>query len=47
MSRAEKEGRVDAVIDVLGLRKSRGTIIGGFLRRGISGGERKRVSIGE
>jgi hypothetical protein len=46
-SREEKEGRVEAVIDVLGVRKSKGTIIGGFLRRGISGGERKRVSIGE
>lgn len=37
---------MEAVVDVLGVRKSRNTIIGGFLRRGISGGERKRVSIG-
>ncbi|GBF97037.1 ABC transporter G family member [Raphidocelis subcapitata] len=46
MPRAEKEARVEAVIAALGLEKSRGTIIGGFLRRGVSGGERKRVSIG-
>ena len=30
--------RVDAVIDVLGLTKSKETIIGGYFRRGISGG---------
>jgi hypothetical protein len=28
---------VDAVIAVLGLSKSRDTIIGGYLRRGVSG----------
>jgi ABC-type multidrug transport system ATPase subunit len=28
--RDEKAARVDAVIDVLGLRKSKGTIIGGW-----------------
>ncbi|MEW5311333.1 MAG: hypothetical protein WDW38_003059 [Sanguina aurantia] len=36
MARAKKLARVEAVIDVLGLQKSRGTIIGGFFRRGIS-----------
>lgn len=46
MTRSEKKQRVEAVIEVLGLTKSRNTIIGGFFRRGISGGERKRVSIG-
>jgi len=46
MTREEKEDRVDQVIEGLGLSKCRGTIIGGFDRRGISGGERKRVSIG-
>ncbi|WIA19845.1 hypothetical protein OEZ85_005749 [Tetradesmus obliquus] len=46
MSRADKLGRVEQVVDALGLRKSKNTIIGGFFRRGISGGERKRVSIG-
>ncbi|KAJ9515493.1 hypothetical protein QJQ45_016484 [Haematococcus lacustris] len=46
MSRADKRARVDAVIEVLGLSKSRDTIIGGYFRRGVSGGERKRVSVG-
>ena len=38
--------RVDGVIDSLGLTKCKDTIIGGFFRRGISGGERKRASVG-
>lgn len=37
MPRAKKLARVDNVIDVLGLQRSRDTIIGGFLRRGLSG----------
>jgi ABC-type multidrug transport system ATPase subunit len=43
------ERRVSEVMSELGLNKCADTIIGGtdavFLRRGISGGERKRVSI--
>lgn len=46
MSPAAKRARVDEVITALGLDKCRDTIIGGFFRRGISGGERKRVSVG-
>lgn len=50
MSKAEKVARVDSVIDTLGLKKCKNTIIGGGLLagffRGISGGERKRVSVG-
>ncbi|KAI8473752.1 MAG: hypothetical protein J3K34DRAFT_497894 [Monoraphidium minutum] len=46
MTAAERRGRVDDVITALGLGKCRNTIIGGYFRRGISGGERKRVSIG-
>jgi ABC-type multidrug transport system ATPase subunit len=46
MSKEAREARVTAVITALGLNKCVGTIIGGFFRRGISGGERKRVSIG-
>lgn len=46
MSAAERRGRVDDVIAALGLAKCRSTVIGGFFHRGISGGERKRVSIG-
>ena len=46
VSRAEKERRVDELIDTLGLRRAADTIIGDVRRRGISGGERKRLSIG-
>jgi ABC-type multidrug transport system ATPase subunit len=46
MSRQEKLDRVNAVITSLGLTKCKDTIIGGFFRRGISGGERKRASVG-
>ena len=46
MTAAQKRDRVDAVISALGLGKCRDTIVGGFFRRGISGGERKRVSVG-
>ncbi|KAF5828872.1 hypothetical protein DUNSADRAFT_16957 [Dunaliella salina] len=46
MTKAEKSARVEAVMSVLGIARSRDTIIGGFFRRGISGGERKRVSVG-
>lgn len=38
MTRDEKRRRVDAVMGGLGLSLSRDTIIGGFFRRGISGG---------
>lgn len=46
MTRHEKEDRVRCVVRALGLDKCQDTIIGGFFRRGVSGGERKRVSIG-
>jgi ABC-type multidrug transport system ATPase subunit len=46
MSGPVRRERVTAVIAALGLTKCVDTIIGGFFRRGISGGERKRVSIG-
>ncbi|KAL4427647.1 hypothetical protein ABPG75_001736 [Micractinium tetrahymenae] len=45
-TKAEKLERVDSVIKALGLEKCRDTIIGDHLRRGVSGGERKRVSVG-
>lgn len=44
--RAEKERRVDELIEKLALGKAAGTIIGDAKRRGISGGERKRLAIG-
>jgi ABC-type multidrug transport system ATPase subunit len=46
MSTAEKEQRVHTVIKALGLKRCQDTIIGGGFRRGVSGGERKRVSVG-
>ena len=37
--------RVDEIIDQLGLKNCEHSFIGGFLKKGISGGEKKRVSI--
>lgn len=45
-SKEEKVARVDRVIDVLRLQKARDTVIGGQTQRGVSGGERKRTSVG-
>lgn len=42
----EKRKRVQALIDQLGLRNAANTIIGDEGHRGVSGGERRRVSIG-
>ncbi|GJN08238.1 hypothetical protein PR202_ga26138 [Eleusine coracana subsp. coracana] len=42
----EKRKRVQALIDQLGLRNAAHTIIGDEGHRGVSGGERRRVSIG-
>jgi ABC-type multidrug transport system ATPase subunit len=42
----EKLKLVERVIDYLHLTKAKNTLIGGPLKRGISGGERKRVNIG-
>jgi ABC-type multidrug transport system ATPase subunit len=46
LSPAKKRARVQALIDQLGLRAAAGTIIGDEGHRGVSGGERRRVSIG-
>jgi len=46
MSRAAKKERVNTVISALGLDSCKNTIVGGFFRKGISGGERKRTSVG-
>jgi ABC-type multidrug transport system ATPase subunit len=46
MTRKDKTDRVNAVIAALGLEGCRDTKIGDEQNRGISGGERKRVSIG-
>ncbi|KAG2616053.1 ABC transporter G family member 16-like [Panicum virgatum] len=46
LSQEKKHARVDALIDQLGLSRSADTIIGDEGHRGVSGGERRRVSIG-
>lgn len=46
LSKKEKLQQVDNVITELGLQHCSNTIIGGENIRGISGGERRRVSIG-
>eukprot|EP00762_Andalucia_godoyi_P001164 ANDGO_02077.mRNA.1 ABC transporter G family member 27 len=46
MPHTEKIARVEEVISQLGLERVRNSIIGNFMMRGISGGERKRVNVG-
>ncbi|KAJ0245766.1 hypothetical protein HA466_0181820 [Hirschfeldia incana] len=46
LSKTKKMERVEALIDQLGLRNAADTIIGNERHRGVSGGERRRVSIG-
>ncbi|KAL6212688.1 hypothetical protein ACLB2K_017906 [Fragaria x ananassa] len=47
LTRDEKVQHVEDVISELGLSRCRSSMIGGPLFRGISGGEKKRVSIGQ
>ncbi|KAJ4960138.1 hypothetical protein NE237_020048 [Protea cynaroides] len=47
LTRAEKVEQTELVILELGLTRCRNSVVGGALLRGISGGERKRVSIGQ
>jgi len=46
MSLREKEQKVEALIDELGLRPARDVIIGDERHKGVSGGERKRTAVG-
>ncbi|KAG5075990.1 hypothetical protein JHK84_057221 [Glycine max] len=46
LSKSKKSARVQALIDQLGLRNAAKTVIGDEGHRGVSGGERRRVSIG-
>lgn len=46
LSTSKKKLRVQALIDQLGLRNAANTVIGDEGHRGVSGGERRRVSIG-
>ncbi|KAM0961439.1 hypothetical protein ACFX2J_020633 [Malus domestica] len=47
LTKEEKIEQAETVIMELGLNRCRDSIIGGPLLRGVSGGERKRVSIGQ
>ncbi|KAJ6718684.1 ABC TRANSPORTER G FAMILY MEMBER 28 [Salix purpurea] len=47
LTREEKIEQAELVIMELGLTRCRNSVVGGPLFRGISGGERKRVSIGQ
>lgn len=47
LTKAEKAEQAEMVIMELGLNRCRNSMIGGTLFRGVSGGERKRVSIGQ
>lgn len=47
LTRQEKIKQAEAVVTELGLDRCKDTIIGGPFVRGVSGGERKRVSIGQ
>jgi ABC-type multidrug transport system ATPase subunit len=46
MSYSEKKDRINEVISDLGLVKVTDTKVGNWAYRGVSGGERRRVSIG-
>ncbi|KAK8546163.1 hypothetical protein V6N13_067398 [Hibiscus sabdariffa] len=46
LSKSQKRTRVQALINQLGLRNAAKTVIGDEGHRGVSGGERRRVSIG-
>ncbi|KAF4729154.1 hypothetical protein FOZ62_030697, partial [Perkinsus olseni] len=41
----ERERRVQHVIDIMGLRSCENTLIGDVFRKGISGGQKRRVSV--
>jgi ABC-type multidrug transport system ATPase subunit len=44
-TRSEKLDKVEEIIDVLDLRRAQHTIVGDASKRGLSGGEKKRLSI--
>lgn len=47
LTKQEKLAEAEAMISQLGLTKCKNTIVGSQIMRGVSGGERKRVSIGQ
>lgn len=46
LSPEERLGRVEQLIDTLGLKAACNTVIGNVMKKTISGGERKRTAIG-
>lgn len=46
MPAREREARVDDVLSALGLRGQAGTLVGTPVRRGVSGGQRRRAGVG-
>ena len=45
MTKTERKRRIDGLIDSFGLRNQSNTIIGTPIRKGISGGQKRRVSV--
>lgn len=45
VTRAERKGRVDTLITNFGLQNQRDSLIGTPIRKGISGGQKRRVSV--
>lgn len=45
VSKAERKSRVDGLLDSFGLLQSADTVIGTPIRKGLSGGEKRRVSV--
>lgn len=46
LSAKDRATRVDSILQVLGLSHRANTVVGDALLRGVSGGEKKRVTIG-
>lgn len=46
MTRQQKEARADEVLNLLGLRHCASVVVGGEMLKGLSGGEKRRLSIG-
>ena len=46
MSKDKVKVRVDDIVSQLGLKSCENSFVGGFIKKGISGGEKKRVAIG-
>ena len=46
-TKEENTSQVDNILDTLGLEETRDTLIGSAEKKGISGGQRKRVNLGQ